>query len=63
MVIFVTSVIDTFQCTQTARKETLKTHVGQSERDTDTDMEKFYVTMDNNFTLPHVIKHVRTNGI
>eukprot|EP00957_Ditylum_brightwellii_P021033 1585100-Ditylum_brightwellii.AAC.1 len=53
MVIFVTSVIDSFQSTQTARKETLTTHAGQSERETDTEMEKFCVAMDNYFTLPH----------
>eukprot|EP00957_Ditylum_brightwellii_P145621 11087665-Ditylum_brightwellii.AAC.1 len=63
MVIFVTSIIDTIQSTQTARKKTLTIHVGQSKRETDTDMEKFYVAMDNYFILPHVIKHLRKNGI
>eukprot|EP00957_Ditylum_brightwellii_P177296 13506183-Ditylum_brightwellii.AAC.1 len=37
--------------------------VGQSERETDTETEKFYVTMGNYFTLPHVIKHLRKKGI
>eukprot|EP00957_Ditylum_brightwellii_P193987 14774053-Ditylum_brightwellii.AAC.1 len=59
MVIFVTSVIDAFRSTQTARKETLTTRAGQSEKDTDTDMEKFLVAMDNYFTLHHVINHLR----
>eukprot|EP00957_Ditylum_brightwellii_P045962 3486569-Ditylum_brightwellii.AAC.1 len=36
---------------------------GQSERETDTDIEKFCVAVDNYFTLPHVIKHLRKNGI
>eukprot|EP00957_Ditylum_brightwellii_P097034 7389393-Ditylum_brightwellii.AAC.1 len=53
MVIFVTSVIDAFRSTQTAVKETLTTCAGQSERETDTIMDKFCVAMDNYFTLPH----------
>eukprot|EP00957_Ditylum_brightwellii_P035533 2693917-Ditylum_brightwellii.AAC.1 len=53
MVIFVTSVIDAFQSTQTARKKTLTTCAGQSERETDTNMEKFCVATDNYFTLYH----------
>eukprot|EP00957_Ditylum_brightwellii_P135400 10324254-Ditylum_brightwellii.AAC.1 len=36
---------------------------GQSERETDTDMKKFCVTMDNYFTCSHVIKHLRINRI
>eukprot|EP00957_Ditylum_brightwellii_P170747 12996419-Ditylum_brightwellii.AAC.1 len=38
-------------------------HAGKSEREADTDMEKFCVAMGNYFTLPHVIKHLRNNGI
>eukprot|EP00957_Ditylum_brightwellii_P181492 13824822-Ditylum_brightwellii.AAC.1 len=48
---------------KTARKEKLTMCAGQSERETGTEMEKFCVVMDNYFTLPHVIKHLRKHGI
>eukprot|EP00957_Ditylum_brightwellii_P080989 6160492-Ditylum_brightwellii.AAC.1 len=48
---------------KTTWKEKLATHAGQSEKETDIEMEKFCVAMDNYFALPHVIKHLRKHGI
>eukprot|EP00957_Ditylum_brightwellii_P186104 14168950-Ditylum_brightwellii.AAC.1 len=33
------------------------------ERELGVEMENFYLAMDNYFTLPKVIKHLRDNGI
>eukprot|EP00957_Ditylum_brightwellii_P024809 1875053-Ditylum_brightwellii.AAC.1 len=56
MILFVTSVADIFW-----RKS--RERLSKVERELDVEMENFCLAMDNYFTLPKVIKHLRENGI
>eukprot|EP00957_Ditylum_brightwellii_P073648 5596108-Ditylum_brightwellii.AAC.1 len=63
MILFVTSVIDNFREKQKQRLDKTATRVRENEREADVKMDKFYMAMDNYFTLPQVIKRLTDKGI
>ena len=63
MVQFVSSIVDRFRDKQERRLSKLATRTSDAERDADVAMDKFCLAMDNYFTVPAVMKHLRNKGI
>eukprot|EP00957_Ditylum_brightwellii_P151295 11520441-Ditylum_brightwellii.AAC.1 len=63
MVLCVSSIVVQFREKQKERKSKVTTRASDAERELDVKIENFFFAMDNYFTVPTVMKHLRDNGI
>eukprot|EP00957_Ditylum_brightwellii_P094198 7171954-Ditylum_brightwellii.AAC.1 len=63
MVQFVSSIVDRFRENQERRLSKLSTKTSDAERDANVAMDKFCLAMDNSFTVPSVMNHLRDKWV